>query len=121
MNNIKTTRSILSAVIVAAALGLVACGGGDDKKDVASVLPAGKVGTIGDGVNASEFAAIQCGMNKDQVLAIIGDAPTRILGLGENYSWEYPTYGFGAGFYSTGNLMYHVLSAGKEKIGSLNC
>lgn len=29
MNKIKTTRSILSAVIVAAALGLVACGGGD--------------------------------------------------------------------------------------------
>ena len=86
MNKIKTTRSLLSAVIVAAALGLVACGGGDDSKDAASILPAGKVGTIGDGVNASEFAAIQCGMNKDQVTAAIGDAPTTTFG---DLGWDY--------------------------------
>jgi uncharacterized protein YkwD len=33
MNNIKTTRSILSAVIMAATLGLSACGGGDSAKE----------------------------------------------------------------------------------------
>lgn len=84
MNKIKTTRSILSAVIVAAALGLVACGGGDDKKDVASVLPAGAVATVGDGVNLAEYNAIQCGMTRAQVETIVGDAATTSVTVNGN-------------------------------------
>ena len=39
MNKIKTTRSVLSAVVMAAALGLVACGGGSDSSG--SISPVG--------------------------------------------------------------------------------
>ena len=84
MNKIKTTRGILSAVIVAAALGLVACGGGGSGGDS---LPEGKVGTVGDGVNAAEFAAIQCGMDKDQIIAITGDGPSESYGNGQGLGW----------------------------------
>jgi hypothetical protein len=118
MNKIKTTRSLLSAVIVAAALGLVACGGGGDSKDAASVLPAGKVGTVGDGVNASEYAAIQCGMNKDQVLAIIGDAPTNVFG--NQLEFNQPGYNVSIGFKSE-FLFYKLVNSSKANIETVRC
>jgi outer membrane protein assembly factor BamE (lipoprotein component of BamABCDE complex) len=90
MNKIKTTRSILIAVIVAAALGLVACGGGDSSSATSGDLPSGKVSTTGDGVNAAEFEAIQCGMNKDQVMTIVGDGPTVTAG-DVLWNWNYTT------------------------------
>lgn len=75
MNKIKTTRGILSAVIMSAALGLVACGGGDSGGSPASMLPAGAVATNGDGVNLAEYNAISCGMPKVEVRRIVADAP----------------------------------------------
>jgi outer membrane protein assembly factor BamE (lipoprotein component of BamABCDE complex) len=75
------------------ALALTACGGGDSSSPTSGDLPSGKVSTVGDGINATEFEAIQCGMNKDQVTAIVGDAPTSTLGelvwnyaVGSNYT-----------------------------------
>jgi|GEM_PF-3324487 len=88
MNKIKTTRSLLNAVVVAATLGLVACGGGTGSSAASGDLPSGKVGTTGDGMNAAEFEALQCGMNKDQVMAIVGDAPTEYNG---DSIWLYKT------------------------------
>ena len=69
-------------------LALTACGGGDSSSPTSGDLPSGKVGTVGDGMNASEFEAIQCGMNKDQVTAIVGDAPTIIA---QDIGWIYKT------------------------------
>ena len=82
MNQTKTAKRLLTILIAAAAMSLVACGGGGDNDS----LPAGKVGTVGDGMNAAEFEAIQCGMNKDQVMAIVGDAPTIIA---QDTGWIY--------------------------------
>lgn len=76
MNKIKTTRGLLSAMVVAAALGLVACGGGDSAGSTESVLPKGVAFTPGDGVNLGEYNAITCGMPRDEVRRIIADAPT---------------------------------------------
>ena len=75
MNQTKTAKRLLTILIAAAAMSLAACGGGGSGDS----LPEGKVGTVGDGVNAAEFEAIKCGMNKDQVNAIVGDAPTEIV------------------------------------------
>lgn len=79
MNQTKTAKRLLTVLIAAAAVSLAACGGGDSGGATSGDLPAGKVGTVGDGVNAAEFEAIKCGMNKDQVNAIVGDAPTEIV------------------------------------------
>jgi hypothetical protein len=86
MNNLLTNivRPTFFATALLAALALTACGGGDSGGDA---LPAGKVGTVGDGVNAAEFEAIQCGMNKDQVFAIVGDAPSQSYNNGEGFGW----------------------------------
>lgn len=93
MNQTKTTKRLLTILIAAAAMSLAACGGGDSGSATTGDLPSGKVGTVGDGLNAAEFEAIQCGMNKDQVTAIVGDGPTSMLGelvwnyaIGSNYS-----------------------------------
>lgn len=93
MNQTKTAKRLLTVLIAAAALSLAACGGGDSGSATTGDLPSGKVGTVGDGVNAAEFEAIQCGMNKDQVTAIVGDGPTSTLGelvwnyaIGSNYT-----------------------------------
>lgn len=86
MNHTKTAKYLLTILVAAAALSLAACGGGDSG---GNALPAGKVGTVGDGVNAAEFEAVQCGMNKDQVTAIIGDAPT-VIGGDVVWNWNYP-------------------------------
>jgi len=74
-----------STLVVAlmCALALTACGGGGSGDS----LPEGKVGTVGDGVNAAEFAAIQCGMNKDQIIAITGDGPSASYNNGEGLGW----------------------------------
>lgn len=79
----------LTIAITGLALTVTACGGGSTGSPTAGDLPAGKVGTVGDGMNATEFEAIQCGMNKDQVTSIVGDAPTSNLG---DLIWSY-TYG----------------------------
>jgi outer membrane protein assembly factor BamE (lipoprotein component of BamABCDE complex) len=89
MNQSKSVKRAFNALITAAVVSLSACGGGDSGSPTAGDLPAGKIGTVGDGVNAAEFEAIQCGMNKDQVTAIVGDTPTNNLG---DLIWSY-TYG----------------------------
>lgn len=91
----KTT--LLAALICA--LALTACGGGDSSSPTSGDLPSGKVGTVGDGMNAAEFEAIQCGMNKDQVMTIVGDAPTTILG---DSIWSYTYAGNNSGVLFTG-------------------
>lgn len=90
MKQIKTAKRLLILLFAAASLSLVACGGGDGDS-TESLLPAGKVGTVGDGVNASEYNALQCGMNKDQVQAIIGDLPTSISTDNAIWFYKYPT------------------------------
>ena len=84
MNQTKTAKRLLTLLIVAAAMSLAACGGGDSGGDS---LPEGKVGTVGDGVNAAEFAAIQCGMNKDQIIAVTGDGPSASYNNGQGLGW----------------------------------
>ena len=84
MNQTKTAKRLLTVLIAAAAMSLAACGGGGDSGDS---LPEGKVGTVGDGVNAAEFAAIQCGMNKDQIIAITGDGPNASYNNGQGLGW----------------------------------
>lgn len=87
MNQTKTAKRLLTILIAAAAMSMAACGGGTSSSATTGDLPSGKVGTVGDGMNAAEFEAIQCGMNKDQVTAIVGDAPTAITF--ENVNWDY--------------------------------
>jgi hypothetical protein len=117
MNKIKTTRSILIAVIVAAALGLVACGGGDSGGSPASLLPAGVVATNGDGVNLTEYNAISCGMPKDEVRRIVADAPADERG--------YLYYSMGevsATFYFENDLVKSKqINRGKTLIDSVKC
>ena len=90
MNQTKTAKRLLTVLIAAAALSLAACGGGDSGSATTGDLPSGKVGTVGDGMNAAEFEAIQCGMNKDQVMAIVGDGPTVTAG-DVLWNWNYST------------------------------
>lgn len=119
MNKIKTTRGFFSAVIVAAALGLVACGGGDDTKDVASVLPAGAVGTVGDWVNASEYAAVTCGMTQIQIEAIIADAPSTSVA---NVVTVYNFNGVSAAFDLPGGILKQKsLTQGKTIVENTKC
>jgi len=87
MKNTNTIKRFLTVLLAAAAMSLAACDGGDSGGDS---LPEGKVGTVGDGVNAAEFAAIQCGMNKDQVTAIVVDSPTSTFG---DLGWDYKYVG----------------------------
>ena len=71
----KTTLklpSVLATITLAAAFALTGCGGGDDSS---SDLADNPVGTKGDSINRNELAALKCGMNKEQVLAIVGDTP----------------------------------------------
>lgn len=84
MKTMNTFKRLLTVLLAAAAMSLAACGGGDSGGDS---LPEGKVGTVGDGVNAAEFAAIQCGMNKDQIIAITGDGPSASYGNGQGLGW----------------------------------
>ena len=86
MKNTNTIKRLLTVLLAAAAMSLAACGGGDGGSATTGELPSGKVGTVGDGLNAAEFEAIQCGMNKDQVMAIVGDAPTIIA---QEVGWIY--------------------------------
>lgn len=88
MNQTKTAKRLLTVLIAAAAMSIAACGGGDSGSATAGDLPSGKVGTVGDGINAAEFEAIQCGMNKDQVTAIVGDSPTIVA---QDIGWIYKT------------------------------
>lgn len=90
MNQTKTAKRLLTILIAAAGLSLSACGGGDSGSATSGDLPSGKVGTVGDGMNAAEFEAIQCGMNKDQVMAIVGDAPS-IIAQDIGWIYSYPT------------------------------
>lgn len=103
MNQTKTIKSLLTIMIAASALSLTACGGGDGGGS--SPLPAGKVGTVGDGINASEFDAIQCGMNKDQVQAIVGDLPTSISGDKTGWNYQYPGTGYSASLWFPGGAL----------------
>ena len=86
MNQTKTAKRLLTILFAVAAMSLAACGGGDSGSATSGDLPSGKVGTVGDGMNAAEFEALQCGMNKDQVMAIVGDEPTADLG---GLVWNY--------------------------------
>ena len=121
MNQTKTAKRLLTVLIAAAALSLTGCGGGDSGSATTGELPSGKVGTVGDGLNAAEFEAIQCGMNKDQVSAIVGDGPTSTLGelvwnyaIGSNYSQIAFTAGGNVNGKGTG-------PAGKPRNVSVNC
>ena len=76
-NFANTTRKLGYVLMTAAALVIVGCGSGSDGGDS---LPVGKVGTVGDGVNTAEYEAIQGGMNREQIIAIIGDQPTKDYG-----------------------------------------
>lgn len=86
MKTMNTFKRLLSVLFAAAAMSLAACGGGDSGSATSGDLPSGKVGTVGDGMNAAEFEAIQCGMNKDQVTAIVGDGPSIIA---QDIGWLY--------------------------------
>lgn len=114
----------MSVVIVAAALGLVACGGGDSGRGSATTgdLPSGKVSTVGDGLNAAEFEAIQCGMNKDQVTAIVGDSPTADLG-GLIWNYIYGSNGSQIAFTDSNGVVKgkNTGPASKAPTVSINC
>lgn len=92
MNQTKTAKRLLTILIAAAAVSLAGCGGGGDGNSTEAVLPAGKVGTAGDGVNANEYNALQCGMSKDQVQAIIGDMPTSLSTDNTIWFYKYSAY-----------------------------
>ena len=112
----KTTFTI---AVTALALTLTACGGGSSDS---GSLPTGKVGTVGDGVNQAEFDALQCGMNKDQVMAIVGDTPTTIQG-DIVWNWITSTSHTQIGFASpTGTLNgKNTGPVGKPSTSSLKC
>ena len=71
----KTTLklpSVLATITLAAAFALTGCGGGDDSSSDLADNPV--VATV-DNINRNELAELKCGMNKEQGLAIVGDAP----------------------------------------------
>lgn len=123
MNKIKTTRGLLSAVIVAAALGLVACGGGASSDSPQSLLGTGAVGTVGDGVNLAEYNAIQCGMTQAQVETIVGDAPTTsvvVNGDGHLNAYKFGNLTVVVTFNGTG-VINKSLTQGQTSIQSTKC
>lgn len=120
MNQTKTTKRLLTVLIAAAAVSLAACGGGGGGDSTDSVLPAGKVGTVGDGVNASEYNALQCGMTKDQVQAIIGDLQTSISTDNAIWFYKFPTYSVSVWFPS-GVLASKNNYKGAASVDSTRC
>jgi len=96
----------------------VACGGGSESKDAGSVLPSGKVGTVGDGVNASEYEALQCGMTIAEVNAIIGD--TRTAGEDIGPAYVYPSYSVSL-YLPNGKLKNKAINSGGKSYGVLEC
>lgn len=115
----KTTKTILATAITALALSLTACGGGSSDS---GGLPSGVVGTKGDGVNQAEYDAVQCGMNKEQVTAIVGDAPT-IISADIVWNWNYPTMSTQIAFTSPTGVVKHKNNgpAGNPPTTALNC
>lgn len=92
MNKLSTTnRHLLTVMATSLVLTLAACGSGSSAGDG---LAAGVVGTQGDGVNNAEYAAIGKGMNKDQIIAIVGDQPTSIAPAGLGIGWKNPNGSF---------------------------
>ena len=85
MNEFNTTRRLLTALAVCAALTLAACGSGSSAGDS---LAGGAVGTHGDGVNSAEYDAITKGMNKEQIIALVGDQPTFLAPAGLGIAWK---------------------------------
>lgn len=77
MNQLKLNKMLLTTLAIGMTLTLMACGSGSSSSDR---LAAGTVGTKGDGVNQAEFDAINGTMNRDQVIAIVGDGPTKDYG-----------------------------------------
>lgn len=115
-----TTRRFFAVMFMGLALTLTACGGGSS--DGGSPLPAGKIGTVGDGINASEFEAIQCGMNKDQVQAIVGDLPTSITGDNSGWYYQYPGLGYSASlWFPNGALKAKNNYQGAKSVESVLC
>ena len=119
MKQTKTAKRLLTILIAAAALALTACGGGSSDT-TEGVLPAGKVGTVGDGVNAEEYNALQCGMTKDQVQAIIGDLQTSISTDNAIWFYKYPTYSVSVWFPS-GVLASKNNYKGAASVDSTRC
>jgi hypothetical protein len=122
MKQTKIAKRLLTTVLAAAVMSLAACGGGGSE-NASDILPAGKVGTIGDGINQAEFDAVQCGMNRDQILAIVGDQPSNNFG-GFGLLFVYPTYN--AGFYFSSQdqlsaMAEKVLRVGTKEIQSTKC
>jgi hypothetical protein len=121
MKTMNTFKRLLTVLLAAAAMSLAACGGGDGGSATTGDLPAGKVGTVGDGVNAAEFEAIQCGMNKDQVMAIVGDGPTNILGdvvLNWNFGSVFTQVAFTT---PTGVVKYKGTGSNNKTTVAFNC
>ncbi len=122
MKNTKTFQRLLTVLFAAAAMSLTACGGGDGGSATSGDLPSGKVGTVGDGMNAAEFEAIQCGMNKDQVMAIVGDGPTADLN-GVVWNYIYGSNGSQIGFTNSTGVVKgkNTGPTGKAPTVSVNC
>lgn len=120
MKTMNTFKRLLTVLFSAAAMSLAACGGGDSGSETAGDLPSGKVGTVGDGMNAAEFEAIQCGMNKDQVLAIVGDSPTEYNG---DSIWLYKTPALFTSLLFNGNALGYKGTgpAGKPATAKVTC
>ena len=104
---------------MAAALGLVACGGGDSSGSTESILPKGAVGTAGDGINLSEYEAVACGMSREQVQAIIGDSPTTVVS--ENlWSYTYPSY-YGQIAFGGSGLTFKMIGQNNKAVQVNQC
>lgn len=79
MNKLNATRSFLTALVVASAVALAACGGGSS--DTGGLKAGTAVGTKGDGITQIEYDSIKKGMTREQVIAIVGDGPTFDAGI----------------------------------------
>ncbi|MDO8769277.1 MAG: hypothetical protein Q7K57_11345 [Burkholderiaceae bacterium] len=84
MKNFKINNQLVG-LLVAASLALTACGSGSN---VGGSLAGGVVGTLGDGVNEEEYAAIAKGMNKEQIITLVGDQPTSVAPSGAILAWK---------------------------------
>ena len=115
MNKLITTRRFFAAMTMGLALTLTACGSGSDA-GASSVLPSGAVGTMGDGVNLSEYDAIKGGMTMDQVKAIVGDAPTA---PGSSFlGWTFGAADVGV-IFENGTVKRKVIASGGKEIDSV--